>query len=77
MQFFTALRTAGFLSASLPNIGQKPLATDATGAFPRFCIRHCIFSSKTFEFENTIKMGAIKDSGLLKGRLFLNIGCMI
>ena len=25
-----------------------------TGSFPGFCMRHCIFSSKTLEFENTI-----------------------
>jgi hypothetical protein len=73
MQFFAALRTASLLSASLPNIRQKPLATDATGSFPGFCMRHCIFSSKTLEFENTINTGG----GKLAGKSFRITGGMI
>jgi len=66
MQFSTALRTASLLSASLPNIRQKPLAADATGSFPGSHIRHCIFSSKILEFENTINMGGIKGRRIRK-----------
>ena len=73
MQFSTALSTASLLSAGLPNIGQKPLATDATGSFPGFCMRHCIFSSKTLEFENTINTGG----GELAGKSFRITGGMI
>ncbi len=70
MQFSTALGTASLLPACLPNIGQKPLATDATGPFPGFCMRHCIFSSKTLEFENTIYTGGIKGGEELAGKAF-------
>ncbi len=66
MQFSTALGTASLLPACLPNIGQKPFATDATGPFPGFCMRHCIFSSKILEFENTINTGGIKAGGIRK-----------
>ena len=70
MQFSTALRTASLLSAGLPNIGQKPLATDATGSFPGFCMRHCIFSSKTLEFENTINTDGIIGGGEISRKVF-------
>jgi len=54
----------------LPNIRQKPLAADATGSLPGFCISHCIFSSKMLEFENTINSGGIKGGGYYKEGLF-------
>jgi hypothetical protein len=63
MQFPSALRTASLLSAALPNIRQKPLATDATGSFPGSHMRHCIFSSKILEFENTINPGGDQRRG--------------
>ena len=77
MQFSTALRTASLLSAGLPNIGQKPFATDATGSFPGFCMKHCIFSSKTLEFENTINTDGIIGGGELAGKSFRITGGMI
>ncbi|MFC1886805.1 hypothetical protein ACFLZM_07100, partial [Thermodesulfobacteriota bacterium] len=61
----------------MPNIGQKPLATDATGPFPGSHISHCIFSSKASGFENTTNTGEIKGGGILGRRPFLNTGGMI